>query len=283
MKLIRTLPILFLLAMVGACTPSSGSSTLPSLTPADLNTQYTDALKLTQPFSGKNFIEDGIGEVTLRSTTDGDTARFNVDNVNIAVRFLGINTPESTGKIQPWGNAASAFTANILTTANRIVLINDVDLFGQKDSVGSRFLGFIWYQPATGGDFRLLNLEIVEQAFSESLLFNDSPLVPYFESFQAAGQYAQRTKARIYGFRNDPSFDYSDNVYDVSIRFVRKAFGSTIPLEDKEGRVILDENDESKEHLKALKELKKEFKHTPANFINKNNFDINQRLILIYF
>jgi|688.fasta_scaffold31560_6 endonuclease YncB( thermonuclease family) len=245
MKLIRTLPILFLLAMVGACTPFSGSSALPSLTPADLNTQYTDALKLNQPFSGKNFIEDGIGEVTLRSTTDGDTARFNVGNVNIAVRFLGINTPESTGKIQPWGNAASAFTANILTTANRIVLINDVDLFGQKDSSGSRYLGFIWYQPAAGGDFRLLNLEIVEQAFSESLLFNDSPLVPYFESFQAAGQYAQRTKARIYGFRNDPNFDYSDNVYDVSIRFVRKAFGSTIPLEDKEGKVILDENDES--------------------------------------
>jgi endonuclease YncB( thermonuclease family) len=245
MKLVRTLPLIFLLVMVGACTPSSTSSALPSLTPADLNTQYTDDLKLTQAFIGKDFIQDGIGEVTLRSTTDGDTARFNVGNLNIAVRFLGINTPESTGKIQPWGNAASAFTASILTTASRIVLVNDVDLFGQKDSSGNRFLGFVWYQPELGDDFRLLNLEIVEQAYSESLLFNESQIVPYFDAFQAAGQYAQRTNARIYGFRNDPSFDYTDTVYDVSIRFVRKAFGNTIPLEDKEGNIILDENEES--------------------------------------
>lgn len=244
MKAARILVFFTALAIVAACTPASSSSALPSLTPADLNTQYTDALKLTQSFAGKDFIQDGIGEVTLRSTTDGDTARFNVGNVNIAVRFLGINTPESTGKIQPWGNAASSFTASKLTTASRIVLINDVNLFGQTDSSGGRYLGFVWYQPASGGDFRLLNLEIVEQAYSEALLFTDSPLVPYFETFQAAGQYARRTGARIYGFRNDPTFDYSDNVYDVSIRFVRKAFGTTLPLEDKEGNVILDANNE---------------------------------------
>jgi endonuclease YncB( thermonuclease family) len=231
---------LFTALLLAACGETS-SSTLPSLTPNDLNTAQTDALKLTLPYAGKDFIRDGIGEVTLRSTTDGDTARFNVGNQNVAVRFLGINTPESTGKIQPWGNAASAFTKEKLLTATKIVLVNDVDVFGLTDSAGSRYLGFVWYQPPTGGDLRLLNLEIVEQAYSEALLFEDSTITPYQDAFLAAGEYAARTGARIYGFRNDPSFDYSDTVYDVSIRFVRKAFGTTLPLEDKFGEKVLDE------------------------------------------
>lgn len=242
MKMKRTLLTISFALLLGACGNTSSSSGLPSLTPSDLNTAQTDALKLTQSFAGKNFITDGIGEVTLRSTTDGDTARFNVGNQNIAVRFLGVNTPESTGKIQPWGNAASAFTASKLTTASRIVLVNDVSLFGLTDSAGSRYLGFVWYQPASGGDFRLLNLELVDQAYSEALLFEESEKVPYLEAFQAAGAYASRTGARIYGFRNDPSFDYSDAVYDVSIRFVRKAYGTTLPLEDKYGEVVLDDD-----------------------------------------
>jgi endonuclease YncB( thermonuclease family) len=232
------------LALILAACGGTTSSALPSLTPADLNTAQTDALKLTHDYTGKDFIANGIGEVTLRSVTDGDTARFNVGNTNIALRFLGVNTPESTGQIQPWGNAASEFVKTKLTTATKIVLINDVPTFGLTDSVGSRYLGFIWYQPSAGADLRLLNLEIVEQAYSENLLFTRSDYTDYFDAFQAGGDYARRTGARIYGFRNDPTFDYSDNVYDVSIRFIRESFGQTVPLKDKYGEVVLDDNDE---------------------------------------
>jgi endonuclease YncB( thermonuclease family) len=234
-----------LIAMILVGCQTDTSSVLSSLTPNDLNTAQTDALKLTANFAGKNFITDGIGEVTLRSTTDGDTARFNVGNTNIALRFLGINTPESTGRIEPWGNEASAFTKEKLMGATRIVLINDVSLFGLTDSAGSRYLGFVWYQPQANADFRLLNLELVEQAYSQNLLFVQSTITPYFDAFKAGGEYAQRTGARIYGSRNDPSFDYTDTVYDVSIRFIRKAFGNTIPLEDKYGNIIQNDNDES--------------------------------------
>jgi endonuclease YncB( thermonuclease family) len=239
-----SLPLAFLAIILVACQNDS-PSVLPSLNPDDLNTAQTDALKLTTNFAGKNFITDGIGEVTLRSTTDGDTARFNVGNTNIALRFLGVNTPESTGRIEPWGNASSAFTKEKLSTATRIVLINDVNEFGLTDSAGSRYLGFVWYQPQANTDFRLLNLELVEQAYSQNLLFVQSPITPYFDAFKNAGEYAMRTGARIYGSQNDPSFDYSDTVYDVSIRFIRKAFGNTIPLEDKYGAEVKDENDES--------------------------------------
>ncbi len=219
------------------------SSNAPSLTPDDLNTDETDTLILEANLIGKDFIVDGIGEVTLRSTTDGDTARFNVGSVNVPVRFLGINTPESTGKIQPWGKAASKFTEEKLINAERIVLINDVDVFGQKDSSGGRYLGFVWYKPVDSSAFRLLNLELVEMAYTQNLMFEQSTMCDYYEAFQRAGLHAEATGARIYG-EDDPSFDYSGQVYDISIRFARTAFGQTVPLRDREGNLVLDENEE---------------------------------------
>ena len=232
------------LAPLAMLIAGCGSSSAPlSLTPADLNTNETDNLRLEANFIGKNFIDHGIGEVTLRSVTDGDTARFNVGSSNIAVRFLGINTPESTGKIQPWGKAASNFTAQKLLTAERIILINDRDVFGVTDSSGNRYLGFIWYKPADGEFFRLLNLELVEQAYTENLMFEQSTITNYFDAFQRAGNHASATGARIYG-QLDPAFDYSGQVYDLSIRFVRKALGNTIQLENRFGEPVFDENDE---------------------------------------
>ena len=54
-------------------------------------------------------------EVTVKLYVDGDTTHFNVtEPVNgsrtLKARYLGINTPESTGKIEEFGKAASNFT-----------------------------------------------------------------------------------------------------------------------------------------------------------------------------
>jgi len=241
MRLRRTfLPIIAGLAIILA---GCGSSEPLSLTPADLNTVETDNLSLEANLIGKNFLSDGVGIVTLRSNTDGDTARFYVGNTNIAVRFLGINTPESTGKIQPWGKAASAFTKEKLLSAESIVLINDRDVFGVTDSSGGRYLGFVWYKPFESQQYRLLNLELVEQAYTENLMFERSTICDYYDAFQRAGTHASATGARIYG-ESDPSFDYSGQVYDISIRFAREAFGQTIPLRDRNGEAVLDENEQ---------------------------------------
>ena len=214
-----------------------------SLTPADLNTVETDNLQLTANLIGKNFLADGVGSVTLRSNTDGDTARFYVGATNIAVRFLGINTPESTGKIQPWGKAASEFTKAKLTSAEAIVLINDRDVFGVTDSSGNRYLGFVWYKPFNSDKYRLLNLELVEMAYTENLMFDRSSICDYYDAFQRAGAHAEATGARIYG-ESDPSFDYSGQVYDISVRFAREAYGETVHLRDRNGEPVYDENED---------------------------------------
>ena len=51
---------------------------------------------------------------TVKSYIDGDTTHFYVDNSVcsdgiLKARYLAINTPESTGKIEEWGKAASKF------------------------------------------------------------------------------------------------------------------------------------------------------------------------------
>jgi hypothetical protein len=141
------------------------------------------------------------------------------------------------------GKAASAFTKEKLETATGIILINDRDLFGVTDSSGGRYLGFVWYQPAVDAPYRLLNLELVEQAYTENLLFDQSTICDYFDAFSRAGAHASATGARIYG-ENDPTFDYTDQVYDISIRFARAAYGETVQLQDREGNLVFDENED---------------------------------------
>ena len=68
-------------------------------------------------------------EVTLNKCVDGDTAWFNLDSNNIKVRFLAIDTPESTNKIEPYGKEASEFTCNALKNADdplNIDMMNEV-------------------------------------------------------------------------------------------------------------------------------------------------------------
>ena len=68
----------------------------------DWKTPQTDKLKLTQSYEGKDFIEDGIGEVTPIRYVDGDTTIFKTSNgIQFTVRYNGINTPESTYRIVP--------------------------------------------------------------------------------------------------------------------------------------------------------------------------------------
>ena len=69
-------------------------------------------------------------EVTVANFVDGDTVHFNVpktiseDGV-LKARFLGVNTPESTGKVEEYGKTASLFTRGILENATSILIESD--------------------------------------------------------------------------------------------------------------------------------------------------------------
>ena len=74
------------------------------------------SVKLNLDYVGHSFWTDGIEQVTLHSTIDGDTAHFTTSTKSekgetlLKARFYGIDTPESTGKVQPWGTPASKYT-----------------------------------------------------------------------------------------------------------------------------------------------------------------------------
>jgi micrococcal nuclease len=173
----------------------------------ELNTDRTDALELTADYEGKSFIDDGIGEVELSACVDGDTARFTEDgDGSFSVRFLGVDTPESTSSIEEWGKAASEFTCDKLSNAETIVLEWDENAGTRTDTSGNRYLAFVWY------DGRLLNLELVEMAFSASNAAN----LKYGDTMQNAWYAVQRSGLHIYG-ETDPDYDYSIDGAKISI------------------------------------------------------------------
>ncbi|MFP4287106.1 MAG: thermonuclease family protein [Candidatus Izemoplasmataceae bacterium] len=176
----------------------------PDETPT-LNTDYTDELTLDVNYEGSSFISDGIGEVELVQCVDGDTARFRDGNETFAVRFLGIDTPESTYRFDPWGKAASDFTCSKLENAETIVL--EADSSTNRTDDNNRYLAFVWY------DGRLLNLELIEQAYSTA---QGVLSLKYGSTMMDAFYYAQSTNLRIYG-ETDPDFDYSKEGVQITI------------------------------------------------------------------
>lgn len=164
----------------------------------EINTDLTDALTLDESeYLGKTLDNDGIEVVTLERCVDGDTTHFRTQAGQFfSVRYLGIDTPESTGAIEPWGKAASDFVCDRLMDADTIVVELD-DHAGRYDNHG-RTLGYVWY------DGRLLNLELIEQAYSAA---QGVGALKYGDDMFAASTHARQTGRRIWG-EDDP--DYSD-------------------------------------------------------------------------
>ncbi len=182
-----------------------------------LNPTLSKKLEMDFEYEGKSFLKDGIGQVELVSVSDGDTATFrdpNSDDPNFTfkVRFLGVDTPETHGPQtptysgeDPWGLAASRYTKNKLNNAKTIVLEAETDLFGNHttptEETYGRYLGFVWV------DGVLLNLELVELAYTNSTLASSNCSDLYKEYFLLASIEAMKTGRRFHG-EIDPEYDY---------------------------------------------------------------------------
>lgn len=172
---------------------------------AVFDTRYTDAQTMDFNYETSDFVADGIGEVDLVSCVDGDTAIFTEGSGTFSVRFLGINTPESTYKFEPWGKPASAFTCDKLQNATTIVL--EYDAATTRTDGNERYLAWVWY------DGRLLNLELVEEAYTTSKGVSS---LKYEDVFYQAEFKTQDTDRRIWG-EKDLTFDYTLDGVQVTI------------------------------------------------------------------
>lgn len=234
MKKIRLLGLILSLTIgaLGSLTACQGGPKLNN---------YVKDCRLHSSYSAKEntFLDNGIGEVTLKQNVDGDTAHFYQKEVNpsiksrvVKVRFLGVDTPESTGKIEPWGKKASKFTSSKLLSAKTIVLTVDVANIGKPaefDSTGTRYVGFVWVSDKENcpqNKLDLLNLWIVQEGWSNAKNITDSELSTYFID---ADMQAQNKKVGQWQ-GNDPDY-YQGKANETTIKVIMDSF--------------LDEGDES--------------------------------------
>ena len=164
-------------------------------------------------------------EVTVKSHIDGDTTHFYINqsgNINgisqtpgidgvLKARYLNINTPESTGKIEPWGRAASNFTKERVMNAESIIIESN-DTNWNVDSTGERFLVWVWYKPQGESDYRNLNLEILQEGLAVSSAFSGAI---YGEMCSKAIDQALNMQKYVYAPANvkDPDFPYGEGEF----------------------------------------------------------------------
>ncbi len=174
----------------------NGKSITVYTTVLNLSKNYSPTLTLDAEWNGKSFLKDGIGEVTLDYVVDGDTAWFydEIAKESFKLRFLGVDTPETKAGEDPWGMAASNYTKKRLESAKQIIIEGEGAI---KDTYG-RYLGFVWV------DGTLLNLEIIEEAYSNSTLSKSK----YSEIFLDALKDSIKTGRRFFGYEIDPDYDY---------------------------------------------------------------------------
>ena len=192
---------------------------------------HNGSVKLNLDYKGRNFFVDGVEQVSLYNTIDGDTAHFkNSEGTVIKSRFFGIDTPESTGKIQPYGGKASHYTADVLNTAAKngtIVVSSAQDDYGMPnpDSTGSRYVSLIWVNTTKKNagldELYLLNLMIVQDGLSWVKNVGDMP--QYVDTFYAAEAQAKAFKLMLHSGEEDdemPKGDYEN----VSLLDLKRAF-----------------------------------------------------------
>ena len=204
-----------------ATTTVDPTSTVePTSTPTATSTstsqpKQTELCKLPEISEDSSFFNDGYGYATLVSPTDGDTASFKIGTQTVRLRFYSVNTPESTGSVEKWGKNASLFTEGKLNAAKNggSIILEASEVPAVKDSYGERYLGYVWYKTADMADYVNLNLELVENGYSES---HAAAGEDYYNYFKAAETYAKANHLHIWSDDDDPY--YND-----------KAFVTTLP------------------------------------------------------
>lgn len=195
-------------------------------------------------------------EVTLKSHIDGDTSHFFVTGLpeNVApggvlkVRYLAVNTPESTGRIEDYGKTASRFTKEKLTNAYKIMVESDTSTW-DLDSTGSRVLSWVWYKETATSPWRNLNIELLQNGLAiASNTRNNS----YGEDAFAALNQATSYKLLVHSKIADPEVPGGD-VISVTLRELRTNIelyeGSRVAFEgivtlDNAQSVYIEEYDE---------------------------------------
>ena len=222
MKTKRVLSLLLALIIVilclSSCTPGEGGSTTTSSAGGTAQIEkkdYVSELKLNMNSETKKQV------ATVKTYVDGDTTHFHVpedviEGGVLKARYLAINTPESTGKIEEYGKKASEFTRAKLSSAVSIIVESDDDKWN-RDSTDSRYLVWVWYKESEDGEYRNLNLEILQNGLAVASSTGNNR---YGSVCLSAPAQARAEQLNAYSGEKDPDFYYGDAV-ELTLRELR--------------------------------------------------------------
>lgn len=126
--------------------------------------------------------------VTLNKCVDGDTAWFIKNGKKIKTRFLALDTPEYTNKIEEYGKEASEYTCNLLTNADTIEI--EYDLNSNELDKYNRHLVWVFV------DNELLQEKIISNGLGEvAYLYAD---YKYTDTLQIAQKEAKDKQLGIW-------------------------------------------------------------------------------------
>ena len=230
-----------LLAGCGEKAPDEGP-TNPAPTgssdPADV-VDYAGSVKLNMS-SGT-----AKQEVTVKQFVDGDTTHFFVPTSVmpggvLKARYLAVNTPESTGKIEEFGKKASSFTKEKLSSAVSIIIESETASW-DPDSTGDRYLVWVWYKPSADAEYRNLNIEILQNGLA---IASNSANNQYGTTCMAAINQAKANKLNVHSGQKDPDYYYGEAV-ELTLKELRPnlekysnmdvAFEGVVTMNDNNG------------------------------------------------
>ncbi len=227
-KNFKTILVLFLVCLslvnlVGCRDNGSPEKTNEAATSPEISMESSDfASQLELDFESDTLKQ----EVTVKSYVDGDTVHFNVpeelDKTGVLkVRFLAVDTPESTGKIEEYGKAASNYTREKLSSASSILIESDNDRWN-RDSTGSRYLVWVWYRTDENSPYRNLNLELLQNGLASA---SSTASNRYGEICMSALNYARDAKLNLFSGQPDPDFFYGEAI-ELSLKELRCNIGN---------------------------------------------------------
>ena len=203
--------------------------------PKFIDYAHNGSCTLALDYDGVDFFEQGVGEFELWMAIDGDTAHFTpkvtkTSSETVKARFYGIDTPESTGRVQEYGMAASNFTKKKLKNAaenGTIVLAGVSSAYDAPTTdANGRYLCCVWINEtiknAPVNKLVNLNLWIMQEGLSSAGSVDKMP--EYTQVFTDALMQAKKFKKNMYSGKPDPDFNYGDYITTDICDIMREAY-----------------------------------------------------------
>jgi len=162
-------------------------------------------------------VEEGIELIKAKVTkaVDGDTVYVKLESgKEEKVRFIGVDTPESTTKVEPYGKEATAYTKSKLLGKN-VWLELDVQ---ERDKYG-RLLAYVWLSPPTKESdeeirTKMFNAVLLLEGYAQVMTV--PPNVKYAEYFREYQLEAREKNAGLWGLEAKEEKPASSQAVSVS-------------------------------------------------------------------